>query len=200
MENQRWAHEKEELKKFVNHLNKQTKSIKFMKEFEENNALPFLNTLVIRKQDGGIAHKVYRKKTHIDQYLHALSHHHPNQKMGVLNTLFTRALRVSDNDHIDSEKEYLLNVFLSNGYNLAQINKALVTTKTHKNRLKVASKERKVGDHKEFLPYIQGVTDKIDKHLKKKNIDYVFSPPNNIRKLLRSVKDPIDPSLKKGFT
>ena len=26
----------------------------------------------------------------------------------------------------------------------------------------------------------------------------MFSPPNNIRKLLRSVKDPIDPSLKKG--
>ena len=45
--------------------------------------------------------------------------------MGVLNTLFTRALRVSDNDHLDSEKEHLRNVFLSNGYNLAQINKAL---------------------------------------------------------------------------
>ena len=119
--------------------------------------------------------------------------------MGVLNTLCTRALRVFDNDHIDSEKEHLLNVFLSNGYNLAQINKALETTKTHRNRPKVASKERKVGDHKAFLPYIQGIIDKIAKHLKKKNIDYVFSPPNNIRKLLRSVKNPIDPSLKKGI-
>ena len=26
----------------------------------------------------------------------------------------------------------------------------------------------------------------------------MFSPPNNIRKLLRSVKDPVDPSLEKG--
>ena len=119
--------------------------------------------------------------------------------MGVLNTLFTRALTISDNDHLDSEREHLCNVFLSNGYNLAQINKALErTTKTQENRPKAASKERKVGDHKEFLPYIQGTTDKIDKHLKKKNIDSVFSPPNNIRKLLRSIKYHVDLCLKKG--
>ena len=59
-----WAHGEEELETFVDHLNKQSDSIKFMKEFEKNIALPFLNTLVIKKQDGGIAHKVYRKKTH----------------------------------------------------------------------------------------------------------------------------------------
>ena len=193
-----WAHGKEELEKFVEHLNKQTESIKFMKEFEENNALPFLDTLLIRKQDGSISHKVYRKGTHTEQYLHALSHHHPNQKMGVLNTLFTRALRVSDNDHLDSEIEHLRNVFLSNGYNIAQINKALEKTKAHENRPKALSTEKKVGDHKAFLPYIQGITYKIDKHLKKKDIDSVFSPPNSIKKLLRSVKDPVDPSLRKG--
>ena len=73
-----WAHGKEELNKFVDHLNSQNDSIKFTKEFEENNELPFLDTLVIRKHDGGIAHKVYRKKTHTEQFLHALSHHHPS--------------------------------------------------------------------------------------------------------------------------
>ena len=170
-----WAHGKEELNKFVDHLNSQNDSIKFTKEFEENNELPFLDTLVIRKQDGGIAHKVYRKKTHTEQYLHALSHHHPNQKLGVLNTLFTRALRISDNDHLESEQEHLRNVFMSNGYNLTQINKALDrTTKTQENRPRASSKEKKVGDHKAFLPYIQGTTDKIAKHLKKKNIDSVL--------------------------
>ena len=118
--------------------------------------------------------------------------------MGVLNTLFTRALRVSDNDHLDSKIEHLRNVFLSNGYNIAQINKALEKTKAYENRPKALSTEKKVGDHKAFLPYIQGITDKIAKHLKKKDIDSVFSPPNSIKKLLRSVKDPVDPSLRKG--
>ena len=55
-----------------------------------------------------------------------------------------------------------------------------------------------MGEHKAFLPYIQGVTDKIAKHLRKKSIESVFSPLNSIRKILKSVKDPIDPSLKKG--
>ena len=116
--------------------------------------------------------------------------------MGVLITLFTRALRVSDNDHLDFEREHLCNVFLSNGYNLAQINKSLERTQV--NKPKAASKERKVGDHKAFFPYIQGTIEKIAKHLKKKNIDSVFSPPNNIRKFLGSVKDPVDLSFKKG--
>ena len=84
-------------------------------------------------------------------------------------------------------------VFLSNGYDLDKIRRAL--SKTEKSR---RIKEKKVGEHKAFLPYIQGVTDRIAKHLKKKSIDYVFSPLNNIRKLLKTVKDPIDPSLKKG--
>ena len=118
--------------------------------------------------------------------------------MGVINTLITRDLRVSDKDHIYSKKEHLNNVFPRNGYSPTQINKALAIKKAHENRLKDFLKEKKVGDHKAFLPYIQGVIDKIAKHLKNKKIYYVFSPPNNIKNILRSVKDSIDPSLKKG--
>ena len=44
-----WAHGKEGLKKIMDDLNKQSESIKFTKEFEENNAIPFLDTLVIEQ-------------------------------------------------------------------------------------------------------------------------------------------------------
>ena len=162
-------------------------------EIEESNCLPFLDTLIIRKQDIDVSHKVYRKKTHTEQYLHALSHHHPQQKVGVMNTLITGAIRISDTEDIEAKKEHLHGVFLSNGYGFDQIRKDFAKTEKPKHL-----KEKKVGEHKDFLPYIQGVTDNIAKHLKKKSIDYVFSPLNNIRKLLKSVKDPIDPSLKKG--
>ena len=53
-----WAHGREKLVKFVDHINKQSDSIKFTMEMEENNCLPFLDTLIIRKQDGGVSHKV----------------------------------------------------------------------------------------------------------------------------------------------
>ena len=38
-------------------------------------------------------------------------------------------------------------------------------------------KEKKVGEQKDFLPYIQGVTNKIAKHLKKKSSDSVTLAP-----------------------
>ena len=100
----------------MDHLNKQFDSIKFTMEMEENNSLPFIDTLIIRKQDGGVSHKVHRKKTHTEQYLHALSHHCPQQKAGVMKTLITRAMRISDKEHLETEKEHLHHVFLSNGY------------------------------------------------------------------------------------
>ena len=97
-----------------------------------------------------------------------------------MNTLITRAIRISDTEHLEAEKEHLHDVFLSNGYHAHQMRRAFAKTEKPRHL-----KEKKVGEHKAFLPYIQGVTDKIAKHLKKKSIDSVFSPLNNIRKLLK---------------
>ena len=82
-------------------------------------------------------------------------------------------------------------MFLSNGCDSDQIKRDF--SKTEKPR---HLKENNMGEHKDFLPYIQGVADRIAKHLKKKSIDSVFSPLNNIKKLPTSVKDSIDPTLK----
>ena len=41
--------------------------------------------------------------------------HFSAQKLGVLNTLATRALRVSDENHLKEEKAHLLRVFFNNG-------------------------------------------------------------------------------------
>lgn len=78
--------------------------------------LPFLDVLISRKVDGSFSHQVYRKKTHTEQYLHASSHHFLAQKIGVLSTLATRALWISDEDRLSKEKSHLLDVFVQNGY------------------------------------------------------------------------------------
>ena len=62
--------------------------------------------------------KFFEKKTHTEQYLHASSHHFPAQKLGVLSTLATRELRISDESHLEGEKTHLLNVFCNNGYSI----------------------------------------------------------------------------------
>lgn len=99
--------------------------IKFTMEVEENNCIPFLDILLIRNKDGSIWQKVFKKKAHIDKYLHADSHHHPAQKMGVLQTLFTRACRITYEIHTKEEITYLRKTFTSLGYNNKDIFKAI---------------------------------------------------------------------------
>ena len=111
-----WSHGQEELDRFFNHLNCQSSSIKFTMEKEVNGFLPFLDILISKKKDGYLSHSVFRKKMHTEQYLHADLHHFPAQKTGVLNTLATRALRISDSESFDKERSHLLDVFVENGY------------------------------------------------------------------------------------
>ena len=106
-----------------------SKNIKFTMEEEENGNIPFLDVLVSRKEDGTLGHKVFRKKTHRESYLHVDSHHHPSQKIGVLNTLAIRASRISDDEHLNEENNHLANIFKNIGYNSKDIKRVLERTK-----------------------------------------------------------------------
>jgi len=101
--NIKWPHGKEELDRFFEHLNRISEHIKFAMELEYNNIIPFLDILMTRKHDGTLGHKVFRKKTHTNNYLHAESHHHPSQKMGVLNIMAIREARISNKEHINNK-------------------------------------------------------------------------------------------------
>ena len=85
-------------------------------EVEENESIPFLDLLIYKRLDGSLGHKVFRKKTHTDNYLDADSHHHPAQKLGIINTLAIRASRICDVEHLKEEQGNLVKVFKSIGY------------------------------------------------------------------------------------
>jgi len=135
-------------------------------EYESNGSLPFLYILLSRKDDDFFFHQGFRKKTHTEKYLHAKSHHFSAQKLGVLNSLAIRALRVSDETHLNDEKTHLLNVFYNNGYSRHQCIKAFL--KVDKGpKIKNEPKDRFSGLH---LPFIQGITDKIVRILRKHKV------------------------------
>ena len=75
---------------------------------EKNGIIPFLDVKITKRPDGMLSHQVYRKLTHTEQYLHVVSHHHPTQKLGVIKTLATKALKISDKQHLDQEREHLI--------------------------------------------------------------------------------------------
>jgi len=189
-----WSHGHDELDLFFHYLNEQSSAIKFTMEKEVNGCLPFLDVLISKNNDGSFSHQVFQKKTHTNQYLHASSHHFAAQKLGVLNTLDTHALRISDEKNLAKEKAHLLDVFIKIGYSRHLVQKSFLKAwkepSVHKDL-----KDRILGVH---LPYIQGTTDRIVRILKKHNIPLTFRPLNTIHSSLRSVKDPVDPKDMKG--
>ena len=80
------------------------------------------------------------------------------------------------------------------GYINKDINKAIQKARTGNNRTNTNNSSTS----KAYLPYIQGVTDKIAKILPKKDIKASFKPLVTIRQRMKSVKDDPDHLQQKG--
>lgn len=185
-----WPHGLNELNKFLSYLNGLHEDIKFTMEIENNSKIPFLDVLVLKKDNGDLGHTVYRKATHTDRYLHASSNHHPAQIASVANTLISRAIKISDSDHRKEEINHLKNTLQCNGFSKQIVNKAFKRQSDIKNRnLTDSITEEPLSTA--FLPYIKGTTDKISRLLRKYKVRTVFRTENKISSLLRSVKDKI---------
>ena len=74
----------EEVDELLLHINQVRPSIKFTVEVEKDGCLPFLDTLITRKEDGSLGFSVYRKPTHTDRYLNFNSHHPKHVKQGLV--------------------------------------------------------------------------------------------------------------------
>ena len=120
-----WPHGKASLTTFLVHLSSLHKNIQFTMEMEENGRLPFLDIDIYKKTTGSLGHKVYRKPTHTNRYLHQLSHHHPAHKHSVLSTLVHTAYALCDHESLSQELDFLTTTFKHNGYNDRQIERAM---------------------------------------------------------------------------
>ena len=72
----------------------------------------------------------------MEKYIHADSHHHPAQKIGLINTLATRAKHISNPTHLDQELEHLTNVFINNGSNTKKIKETIGNSQIIKQKFK----------------------------------------------------------------
>jgi len=132
--------------------------------------------------DGSLWHKIYRKPTHTNLYLHQNSHHHPSNKHSVLASLIHRAKALCDEDSLAQELEFLTTVFKDNGYNPQQIRRAMkLATWTAKTNDKPTSTAQ--------IPYTQTTYDRLNRMLAKQNIRSVTLSPRKKSSYFPPVKD-----------
>ena len=92
----------------LQHINSQDPHIQFTVEPTQQGSLPFLDTLVTTEQDHTFSISVYRKPTHMDQYLHWDSNHHITVKQSVFNTLAHRTKIVSSSqERLEQELQHI---------------------------------------------------------------------------------------------
>ena len=94
---------------FLQHINSVDPAIRFtVEDNKEDGSIPFLDTIVKPEADGSLSITVYRKPTHMDQYLQWDSHHHLSAKFSVIQTLSHRASTVcSKPELLQQEKDDL---------------------------------------------------------------------------------------------
>ncbi|XP_072018360.1 uncharacterized protein [Amphiura filiformis] len=171
----------------TNHLNEidDTNSIKFTFEEEKDGKIPFLDTLIVKREDGTVKLLVYRKATHTDQYLNFASHHPLHQKLGVIRTLMDRKDKIITEDKDKEEEEENIKKALHTcGYppwTIDRVKTQMGTPKEKKNNKKDDnSKSRGLV----VIPYVEGVSERIARTFKSYNIATSMKPHCSLRNML----------------
>jgi hypothetical protein len=185
----------------TDHLNTvdDTGNLKFTCELEQNGQIPFLDTLIVRKPDGTVKLLVYRKPTHTDQYLNFMSAHPLHHKLGVIRTLLDRKDRVvTEPEDKIIEEEYIKSALRHNGYpdwSFDKVKKLRAEPKKKVNTKKTTD-QRSRGYV--TLPYIKGVTERVQRIYRSHNISSTVKPHTSLRNILVHPKDKIDDDDKTG--
>ncbi|XP_072025262.1 uncharacterized protein [Amphiura filiformis] len=164
-------------------------------ENEKDRKIPFLDTLIVRRDDGTIKLLVYRKATHTDQYLNFSSHHPLHQKLGVVRTLLDRKNKIITEDRDKEEEEVTIKKTLSNcGYPSWSFDKVKQQMDTPKQKKKAIKKDETTKSKGlVVIPYVEGVSERIARTFKSYNISAAMKPHCTLRNMLVHPKNKRDP-------
>ena len=184
---------------FTTYLNSRNKHIQFTREVEENDQIPFLDVCVHLQDDGSLKTTVYRKPTHTDQYLNWESNHPLDHKRSVVRTLLNRVeTHVSDPKDRDTEISHIREVLAENGYKKWALKVPNQKDRQERSRHKQASTPPGPPPPLVGLPYVKGLSEELQRLLKKHGVNVYFKPTNTLRQLLVKPKDKTETSDKCG--
>jgi hypothetical protein len=109
-------HNKDSATEFLHYLNSCHSNIKFTIEFEQDNAIPFLDILVARNQNNTFMTSIYRKKTFTGFYTKWDSFTPRKYKINLIRSLTYRYYRLRSSGSLLQSALNLRKPLLQNGY------------------------------------------------------------------------------------
>ena len=187
---------------FLQHINSVDPAIRLtVEDNKDDGSIPFLDTIVKPEADDSLSITVYRKPTHIGQYLQWDSYHHLSAKFSVIHTLSHRATTVcSRSELLQQEMDHLrkaLTKCIYPKWALDKVKKRLnkptseVIDQVNNQGTTVAqtvtSKVKTKGHI--VMPYTQGLCESIKRICGRYGIQTHFKGGGTIKNLLVSSKD-----------
>ncbi|KFD45352.1 hypothetical protein M513_13772 [Trichuris suis] len=146
---------------FLDHLNRLfADTICFTMEVEQHGRLPFLGTLLIRKQTN-ISSQVYRKPTNTDHFVHYMSNHPLGVKRALIMGLVDRAYHLCDPQFLDRELWHIKTVLHHNGYPHRLIDSTVARRLQHHDSAGNAPRPSPDTKITIPLPFYRGISDKV---------------------------------------
>ncbi len=155
--------------------------------------------LKLIRNNNEITTDIYRKPTHTDQYLQSSSHHPAQQKIGIVKTLMHRAnTLISDKKLQSVEKEKIRKALMLSGYSEWSLNEGEQLGKKVKSKKK-DQEQREKDNGFAVLPYVKGVSERLQRCFKKHNISLYHKAGQTLRQSLVHPKDKMKPEEQCGI-
>ena len=172
--------------RFKDILNQQNPKVQYTMEIEnEGKELPVIGINVKNEGEGKYEFEVHRKKAITNIQVKPHSDHDPKILRGIFKGFLHRAMSICSEKYLESEIEFLINIFNENGYERGQLQKIVDEVK-QKNNEQVENdetvEEGNVG--MVTLPWVPGLSPKLRKMYKKAGVKVVFKSGANLCNLL----------------
>lgn len=171
--------------------------LQFTYELERDDALPFLDTEVMRGENNKLVTNWYRKPTFSGRYVNFYSSHPLKYKINTIIGLVDRAILLSDKKFHTVNIQHVKNILLNNCFPTKLIDKEV---KTRLYQLKARSNRGNPITNNGFdikraitLPYVGKTSEIISRRIRKLGLDTIFTVPKKLDLIIRKHKDKLDP-------
>ena len=179
----------EQAERYMIILNEQHPQIQYTIEKEnEQKELQFLDIKIKNNQQGKYEFTVHRKDAITNIQVKPHSDHDPKILNGIFKGFVHRAYSICSEKYIETELEFLINVFEENGYNRKELERMANQIKAKRSNTSIQINERPDSSQMKLvtLPWVSGLSPRLRKEYKKAGYKVVFKSGKNLERILTS--------------